>query len=804
MGDARDQKASETRTFPQVERILLAARQSGQKGNLREAEALYVEARQQSQDLHYAEGEARALAGMGACELGTFEYRQSLHSLLSARDLAARVGNPFLSGTIAGNLASLYIYLNSLPEAAEEIDHSIYYLSLARGKSASQTLLGAYLVKADILYHQGKPVEGKYSAQKAIALAESIGDKRSEAFGWKKLAEYVLFEQYDAPRSLYEEADGYLKNASKIEAETHEQDDAFFETQVDQAYVTLCLGRPKLALEVMEGAMTSASALNLSKSYEVLQTKGLILAQLGRTDEALGSLRSAVQRADEWRSAALPGDVSSTATVALLHSVYSDYITRAAATALARNNQALMRDSLEVLARSRAANLREQALFYLQRLDRLPPEYYDLLRQLEAAQAKSLAEPGGPDELAARQIRARLSVLQDQVGLSANEFSKDRERNFHQKSLRDIQQSLGAEDLLLSFSLGKKMADTSYMWATTGDSVNLYSIGTRQAIEEAAEQFKMAVRSRTVSDASRCHLADMLFSNLPPQLRAKKHWLLVPDGQLLNGIPWAALPDTGQPRSAYLISRRDVRTLPSELFLGIRKQKLADNFVGIGDPIYNRADSRLSSGQKRIGKPAQPLVLARLAGSETELENASRAWNSETSALLTAEHATVADLQIAIEHQAPGILHFAVHVLSPEDHPEQAALALSLTPRGLPELLTPEIISTLQLPGTVVVLSGCASQRGRVLPGAGLIGLSRAWLLAGASAVIVSAWPTPDDSARFFEAFYASLKTHDIATHSVVERTAAALRDAQLEMQRDPGYRRSPDYWAAYTVISKE
>jgi CHAT domain-containing protein len=551
----------------------------------------------------------------------------------------------------------------------------------------------------------------------------------------------------------------------------------------------------------MEG---SSPVVSLAPSYEALQIRGQILVELGRTDEALVSLRNAVRRADEWRSAALPGDVSSTATVALLHSVYSDYTNFAAATALARHDEALVRDSLEVMARSRAANLREEVAAYLQQLDRFPPEYYSLLRQLDAAQARTLADPGGSDELAAQQIRAQLSLLQDRVGIKVSEFSKDRERNFYQKSLRDIQQSLGAEDLLLSFSLGKKMADTSYMWATTADSVSLYSIGTRRAIEAAADQFKTAVRSRDNADAPGCRLSEMLFSKLPTRLQARQHWLLVPDGGLLDGVPWAALPQAGNGTSTSLIARRDVRTLPGEIFLSAKKQTINRTFVGVGDPIYNQADARLAVGQKRTSKPVRPLRLSRLAGSQTEVENASRAWKPRSTVLLTAEHATLDELKSAIEHQSPGVLHFGVHVLSPDNHPEQAALALSLTPKGFPELLTPEIISTFRVPGSIVVLSGCASQRGKVVPGAGVIGLSRAWLLAGASAVIVSAWPTPDDSGRFFEVFYSSLERHDPSVHSVVERAASALRAAQLEMQHESSFRRSPDYWVAYSVISKE
>lgn len=91
-----------------------------------------------------------------------------------------------------------------------------------------------------------------------------------------------------------------------------------------------------------------------------------------------------------------------------------------------------------------------------------------------------------------------------------------------------------------------------------------------------------------------------------------------------------------------------------------------------------------------------------------------------------------------------------------------------------------------------------------ILAGVGLTGLSRAWLFSGASAVVVSAWPTADDAGSFFSSFYRHLTS---AGHSAVplpERAAAALANAQLDMQATSDYRRSPSFWAAYSVISKE
>jgi CHAT domain-containing protein len=102
-----------------------------------------------------------------------------------------------------------------------------------------------------------------------------------------------------------------------------------------------------------------------------------------------------------------------------------------------------------------------------------------------------------------------------------------------------------------------------------------------------------------------------------------------------------------------------------------------------------------------------------------------------------------------------------------------------------------------------VVLSGCDSEQSKPVPGVGWTGLGRAWLVAGASAVIVSAWPTPDDAGRFFQSFYHRLNAEP-KSESMAQRAATALAATQNQMQHEDGYRRSPSFWAAYTVLSKE
>ena len=193
--------------------------------------------------------------------------------------------------------------------------------------------------------------------------------------------------------------------------------------------------------------------------------------------------------------------------------------------------------------------------------------------------------------------------------------------------------------------------------------------------------------------------------------------------------------------------------------------------------------------------------MARLVGSKKELDAAARACALPHTYLMTGRDASAARFRQSTSEIDPQIVHFAVHVISPEARPGEAALALSLTNTGVPELLTAESVATLHIPGALVVLSGCASQQGDLVPGSGLVGLIRSWLLAGADAVVVSAWPTPDDSGQFFSSFYNHYRQ---AQGVVSQRAASALQQTQLEMAHGGGYRGEPAFWAAYSIISKE
>ena len=86
----------------------------------------------------------------------------------------------------------------------------------------------------------------------------------------------------------------------------------------------------------------------------------------------------------------------------------------------------------------------------------------------------------------------------------------------------------------------------------------------------------------------------------------------------------------------------------------------------------------------------------------------------------------------------------------------------------------------MQLNADLVTLSGCETALGREIRGEGLVGITRAFLLAGARQVVASLWPISDRaSARLMEQFYGNLVNEG-------NSPAEALRAAQRALRANP------------------
>jgi CHAT domain-containing protein len=766
-------------------------------GKLTEATRAFQRAAAEAKRSENRAGEAAALLAVGGCEIRLHRYSAGFKTSTRAKELALQAGDLTTAGRADVSISTIYRLLGDFEGAKATAEEATTYLQNSPRRDYFAMALTA---QGETEFGLDQNKAGENSMRRALAVARDAHDEPAVADIADRFGIWVALKGGDS-----RQAEALLRESLNIRERLKDVDGlaicyehlAELEAKKGKAFL-------HIALEYVDKALATPSiSFRAGPTYYPLHIRGRILRDLGRDAEALSALREAVDAAEAWRQSALPGDATDTKTVQILHETYHDYAEFAAEQSIKQGNQALAREALEVLARNRAASLREQLTrAYSQRLVQ-SPDYFPLLSKLQEMQARATLGGDKKAQTSLAEIRGQLNELENRVGIESQNLYRFNEKTLHRNSLRDIQARLGDTEALLSFSLGERR---SFLWAVTKDDVKLYELpneGTINAhIPANVAGANPAVRMAGDNSALDW-FGSALFGKLDGAIWRKHDWLITPDGQLLDSVPFPALRITSQRGGKQpLIADRSLRFLPSELLLlSPPPARPSARFVGVGDPIYNFADSRSNRSASPKTRPAKTITLGRLVASDKEVTDSAHESGEADQELLRGATASGVCVRKALT-TTPEILHFAVHVVSPEGEPSEAALALSIDAQGVPELLTSESVATYRVPGSLVVLSGCSSQQGRVIPGAGLVGLSRGWLLAGASAVVVSSWPTPDGSRQFFSSFYQHYKQ---APGGVAQRAAKALQLTQLDMQHDADpAKKTPTFWAAYSIVSKE
>jgi CHAT domain-containing protein len=744
-----------------------------------------------------AEGEddlaARATGNLGACQFALHQYQPALRTLLEAHRLAERASDANCAAVLGVNIASLYSEMGELEAAAQWIEGALERMS---GKDRRDDLPKLLIQLAIVRARQDRMPEAAGLFRQGTDAADRAGDLELYALGWNRLGEEFL-KHGDLPQ-----AEAALLEAYRVRK--------LHKLALDTSYRNL--GR----LRLEQGDLASASALldravelaarphGPIPSWDVYHFRGRVRLAQGRFRAALDDLRIAVRLARAWRWSAPPYDAARTGAEGWLDRVYSALVEAGNRLYLETGDPALIRETFEAAEENRAGSLREilfgrraaavDAAASWEALDRL---------QREEAEALRTQDPHAQDAVRATRAEIiRLQAVPDAVAQPASTGL-----------LKRTQATLDSHTALLSFDLGDSV---SWLWALDRRGLALYALPPRQEIESQIQAVVRAIREdSTVPGTAGANLYRTLFGPLASRFRHKTRWLLALDEGLVD-VPVAALIESTRPRPVYVAERRTTVVIPSAgYWLETATRQAAGQpppvFLGVGDPIYNAADPRLPHGRRNAGtgwlsplrlftasaaSAAAGLVLPRLVASGAELEHCARAWDG-ASILLEGVGATRRNLADKMRRN-PAVVHFATHVLESPERPAFGMIALSLTEKKEAELLTPFEIAHWRIDAGLIVLSGCYSAQGAALPGTGLMGLTRAWLTAGARAVVASRWPTPDEDGPLFKALYRNLRTERRAD------PGQALRAAQLEMIRSGGWHAQPRYWGAYYLIGGE
>jgi CHAT domain-containing protein len=239
---------------------------------------------------------------------------------------------------------------------------------------------------------------------------------------------------------------------------------------------------------------------------------------------------------------------------------------------------------------------------------------------------------------------------------------------------------------------------------------------------------------------------------------------VVPHGPL-HYLPFSALHDG----TTYLLARHPLAVTPSATVLTFLKAKgrrpLSDGVV-FGNPVTGGAHVDLPHAE-------QEAVWVGAALPRATVVTRTEATESRAKDLVS----------------TAGIVHFATHGVLDVERPLESALLLAPDSQNDGRLTAREIFG-LRLPGTLVVLSACRTGMSQLAAGDELIGLTRAFMYAGARTIVGTLWDISDEStAHLMREFYARLGT---------ESKAQALRSAQLAVRaRYP----HPFYWAPFLII---
>jgi len=237
----------------------------------------------------------------------------------------------------------------------------------------------------------------------------------------------------------------------------------------------------------------------------------------------------------------------------------------------------------------------------------------------------------------------------------------------------------------------------------------------------------------------------------------------------------------------------------------------------VADPVFSASDGRLkgssggpSSGETRglglglesavndvTGAPATGLQLARLSGTRTEAEGIARIARTDgrQPELWMDLNASEDNLR-SRDVTSYRVVHIATHGLLDAERPQFTGVVLSLVGNKTNDgfLRTDEIFN-LRLGSPLVMLSACETGLGKEKRGEGVIGLTRAFMYAGAPTVGVSLWSVADKStAELMTDFYRRLLA------SSAQPPAAALRQAQMTMIAGKKYS-APFYWAPFILV---
>ena len=734
-------------------------------GDFDEARQTYARARMRAANRHLAVRVALADESIALLDLARGRYRQALAGLESARHAYEVLALPQPLAIAEKQLADAYLELRLLPEALALFDTAVVKFGALESpdeqawalaqRGRTEALLGrtradASLAQAAALFAaQGNDVGRATVALARGELALSLGQAG---------AALVWAEQAVAGFGAAHQTDGGAR------------------AEVVRAQALLALGRHAEAGAAFDATLSRARALQqLSVQVRCLTGQGLVAQAARDPATAARAFDAAIELFEDQRRA-LPDDDMRSAFITEHLRPYQERLRIAvAAAAGAAAAPGAGAAALLQLDRFRARALDER----LSEGHGADPD--DSLQALRERlnwlyrRAQRLQEEGGSSAALSDELRRTEHELLERARRQRLAAPQRASHNRHTGDTRDDPDDLRVDALQAALHDGDALVEYGVL-----DAELFACVVTRRKVT-LVRRLALWPRVLEAAESARFQIETLRHGSAPVQrhlpalvARTQAHMAA------LHALVWS-------PLAAELAGCHRVIVVPHAQLGVVPFAALTDGSTSLGERFELALAPSARLALRGLRRPAVPARRVLALGESSRLAHTAHeaqfvAGLFDAGSAFVGEQAT---LQVLRDHApAADVLHLACHAQFRSDNPRFSALHLHAG------ALTVEGAEALALKPCTVVLSACETGLNALSVGDEMVGLVRAFMVAGAARVVASLWPVADEiTACFMAQFYAAL--------AAGKGAARALQVAQAATRRAHPH---PYFWAAFVL----
>lgn len=318
------------------------------------------------------------------------------------------------------------------------------------------------------------------------------------------------------------------------------------------------------------------------------------------------------------------------------------------------------------------------------------------------------------------------------------------------------------------------------------------------SIFELIDYYRLLLTSRTNDSQLKLlgrYFYNVFISPVEDSLEGKTELIIVPDN-VLAFLPFETFV---MPDGRYLVEAYDISYVQSLAVSEIIRSRDYGShemdFLGIGVGQYSSFNQVEQTGDYA---GLADIIWPDLRGSIEEVEMVSRYY--EESVSITDGSITESEIKkLSSEGKLRNfrILHIAAHGMVLPETPALSSLVLTENPGAEDDgYLNTDEIAALDLQAEFVNLSACETGLGKIYGGEGVVGITQAFLIAGANSLSTSLWQVADESTnRFMQTFY-----DYVVNQGYSYKKAMAATKRTFLKSRDYSH---PYYWAPFVFYGE-